>query len=201
MATHPLTWMADLALPKLTLLFNHILASEPVATAKLTPHAGRSIHVKWASDFHPPLPRFLTGGASTPWTPPDWLFVITPAGLLETQNLPVNDADSATTVTSAHIQAQAPTNGLVITVHLPDPLNLARQLMTGRRPEVNIEGDAALAEVAAWMMKHLRWDIEDDLARWLGSTPAELLRHLGEGLRQALARWRPSEGTRTGPQA
>lgn len=194
MATHPLTWMADLALPKLTLLFNHILASEPVATAKLMPHAGRSIHVKWVSDFRPPLPRFLTGDHGTgPWTPPDWAFTITPAGLLEAFAPAAPTGESATTVT--------PANGLVLTVHLPAPLTLARQLVTGQRPEVNIEGDAALAEVAAWMMKHLRWDIEDDLARWLGTAPSEVLRHLGEGLRQALARWRPQDGKRTGPMA
>src|SRR3989344_655343 len=56
------------------------------------------------------------------------------------------------------------------------------------------EAVAELAEVASWMMKNLRWDIQDDVARFLGNTPAELLRKVGEGIREALQRWRPGNG-------
>ena len=45
------------------------------------------------------------------------------------------------------------------------------------------------------MMKNLRWDIQDDVARFLGNTPAEALRKVGEGIREALQRWRPGNGS------
>ena len=71
---------------------------------------------------------------------------------------------------------------------------MARQLLTGQRPDVRIEGDAALAEVASWLMNHLRWDIQDDVARLLGNAPAEWLRTVGDAVRQTLQRWRPDPG-------
>ena len=99
--------------------------------------------------------------------------LITPAGLFELQEQPDQPA------------------GLVLTVSLPDPFTLARKAIRGERPDVSIEGDAALAEAASWLMNHLRWDVQDDVARWMGTVPAEMLRTLGESVRQGLARWRP----------
>lgn len=186
MALHPFSWIGALALPRLTLLLNHVLSSEPAATAKLQPHAGRTIDLRWTSDFTPPLPRLLNPvPEGSPWVPPPLRFVITPAGLLEA------------------VEAQAdtplpPADGLTLTVHLSAPLTLARQALRGERPDVQIEGDAALAEAASWLMKHLRWDIQDDVARLLGNAPAELLRNLGDGIRQALQRWRPGPDTHRG---
>ena len=75
---------------------------------------------------------------------------------------------------------------------------MARQALRGERPEVAIEGDAALAEVASWMMKNLRWDIQDDVARWMGTAPAEMLRTVGAGIKDSLQRWRPQSGQRPG---
>jgi ubiquinone biosynthesis protein UbiJ len=190
MASHPLSWIGQMALPKLTLLLNHIVSSEPIATAKLQAHAGRTIDIRWVSGFKLPVPTFLARlapSAGEPGAP--WRFVITPAGLFESSTLP-GGARAATDVT--------PANGLTVTVHLPDPLSLARQTLKGERPEVNIEGDAALAEVVSWLMKNLRWDVQDDVARWLGTAPAELLRSVGESLRAALARWRPQAGGQPG---
>ena len=190
MASHPLSWISQLALPKLTLLLNHIVSSEPVATAKLQAHAGRTIDLRWESSFKPPLPAFLTGGQNGAWQPAPWRFVITPAGLFEA----VEGAPGTTPVDTSG----TPSSGLIITVRLADPLTMARQALRGERPEVNIEGDAALAEVASWMMKNLRWDVQDDIARWLGNTPAELLRTVGESIKQSLQRWRPQPGSRPG---
>lgn len=190
MAPHPLSWIGQLALPRLTLLLNHIVSSEPVATAKLQAHTGRTIDIRWDSTFKPPLPAFLTGSQSGAWQPEPWRFVITPAGLFEAiENAPAT-VQADTNVT--------PPNGLIITVRLTDPLTMARQALRGERPEVNIEGDAALAEVASWMMKNLRWDVQDDVARWLGNTPAELLRTVGESIKQSLQRWRPQASSRPG---
>ena len=86
-----------------------------------------------------------------------------------------------------------PSDGLTLTIELSDPLTMARQLLTGQRPDVRIEGDAALAEVASWLMNHLRWDIQDDVARLLGNAPAEWLRTVGDAVRQTLQRWRSEE--------
>ena len=167
MASYPFSWIGQFALPRLTLLLNHIVSSEPVAMAKLQAHRGRVIDIRWVSSFIPAAP---------------WRFVITPAGLFEA-------CDASPT--------QAPAqNGLTITVHLPDPLTLAKQALSGKRPEVNIDGDAALAEVAAWMMKNLRWDVQDDVARVLGTAPAELLRTVGASISQGLQRWRPQAGVK-----
>ncbi len=190
MALHPLSWIGQLALPKLTLLLNHVVSSEPVATAKLQAHTGRTIDIRWDSSFSPRLPAFLSrGAAGAPWSPAPWRFVITPAGLFEALEAPPEGEQFDTNIT--------PANGLVITVRLADPLSMARQALRGERPEVSIEGDAALAEVASWMMKNLRWDVQDDVARWLGTAPAELLRNAGDGIRQALQRWRPQDGARS----
>lgn len=191
MAPHPLSWIGQFALPRLTLLLNHIVSSEPVATAKLQAHAGRTIDIRWDSSFSPALPGFLArmlpagGGQPSPWR-----FVITPAGLFEAVDAPGSPENTDTTVTSP--------NGLTLTVRLADPLTMARQALKGERPEVSIEGDAALAEVASWMMKNLRWDIQDDIARWMGTAPAEMLRTVGESIKQSLQRWRPPSGTRPG---
>lgn len=190
MPSLPFSWIGQLALPRLTLLLNHIVSSEPVAMAKLKPHAGRTVDIHWVLSFQPPLPGFLNKGATTGQAPAPWRFVITPAGLLEAVDAgAISPSESFATASNAGGNPDA--KGLSITVHLPDPLTLARLTLKGERPEVNIEGDAALAEVASWMMKNLRWDVQDDLARFLGTAPAELLRTVGNSIRQSLQRWRP----------
>jgi hypothetical protein len=135
MLSHPFTWLGPLVLPRLTLLLNHVVSSEPVASGKLQPHAGRTIDLQWTSTFSPPLPRFLLpADGSQGLLPPSMRFVITPAGLFE-----LVDAGEA---------LATPSDGLTLTIELSDPLTMARQLLTGQRPDVRIEGDAALAEVA-----------------------------------------------------
>lgn len=192
MASHPLSWIGQLALPKLTLLLNHIVSSEPVAMAKLQAHAGRTVDIRWVSPFSPQLPGFLSrAGFSTQEAPAPWRFVITPAGLFEAVEAPLAQANNSSATPG---NSSGAGGGLTITVHLPDPLTLARLALKGERPEVNIEGDAALAEVASWMMKNLRWDVQDDIARWLGTAPAELLRSVGASIKQSLQRWRPQNG-------
>ncbi len=182
MALNPFAWIGPLALPRLTLFLNHVVSSEPVAASKLQPFAGRTIDILWASSFAPSWPGLagrVAQPAANPWLPPPLRLVITPAGLFEA---------------ASEGGATPGVPGLTLTVQLPDPLSLMAKLVRGQRPEVSIEGDAALAEAASWLMKNLRWDLQDDLARWLGNTPAELVRHLGNGIRQSLQRWRPSSG-------
>ncbi|MDE2400565.1 MAG: hypothetical protein KGL90_02725 [Burkholderiales bacterium] len=184
MAFTPLSWIGPLALPRLALLLNHVVASEALAMAQLKPHSGQTIDLRWTSSFVPPLAAwFAPGSTSTDWAPTPVRLTITPAGLFEIEPL---------------TEAETPSAGLTLTVHLSAPWTLARRALMGERPEVSIEGDAALAEVASWLMKNLRWDLEDDLARWLGNTPSQMLSTVGTSVKQALQRWRPGPDAHAG---
>ncbi len=149
-----------------TLLFNHVLASEPVATGRLRPHAGRRLRVQLI-DWPELLPA-----------PPLLWFAITPAGLVEWQGASASSA-----------AAEAPVD-LDITLNAGNPAALLVQGLRGQRPAVTVAGDAALAADVSWVMDNLRWDVRDDLARAFGDLPAaELSRRasaLAAGLRSAV---------------
>ena len=185
MLKNPLTYAAPWAFDRLTLALNHVLSSEPVACAKLKPHSGQRLSVQWvpAPGVRPPewVGRLLS---LRDGLPPALNWSITPAGLLEWHDQP-------------HPDGVAPS--LTLTVTLDHPWQMAWQAMRGQRPDVKIEGDAQMAEVAAWLMKNLRWDLEDDLARALGAAPTELLRRTAESAREALGRgWDNLQSRRPG---
>jgi ubiquinone biosynthesis protein UbiJ len=81
---------------------------------------------------------------------------ITPAGLLD-----VDDS------------ADKPDLSLAITELSPS--TLVQQAMAGDKPAVRIEGDVQLAAEINWLSQHVRWDMEDDLARLIGDAPASML--------------------------
>ncbi|MBH2017119.1 MAG: hypothetical protein I8H88_11630 [Burkholderiales bacterium] len=186
MLPSPFQWLGPAALARLVLLMNHVVSSEPHAAARLRPHAGRPIDIRWSGVGPANLPPFVAQWLPDGLTPPPIRLLITPAGLFEAVDA-TGSPDGATTP-----------SGLTLTVDLGEPLGLLKRLARGERPDVQIEGDAALAEVASWLMKNLRWDLQDDVARWLGSTPAELLRKVGGGIREALQRWKPGAGPSSG---
>lgn len=186
MLPSPIQWLAPAVLARLVLLLNHVVASEPQASTRLKAHAGRVIDIRWATGTAGVLPAFLGRVFQGDANLPPIRLLITPAGLFE--------AVAEGSAPSAPVSAPAPSQGLTLTVQLGDPIDLLKRAARGERPEVNIEGDANLAEVASWMMQNLRWDIQDDVARFLGNTPAEVLRKVGEGVRDALQRWRPGSG-------
>lgn len=64
---------------------------------------------------------------------------------------------------------------LRLTLTDESPLALARAAFAGDKPAVRIEGDVLLAAEVNWLVDHVRWDIEDDLARLLGDAPARAL--------------------------
>lgn len=74
----------------------------------------------------------------------------------------------------------------------PDPAAAARARADAIADMTHISGDAGLAQVVAELAAQLRWDVEDDLARWFGDIAAARLvggaRALSAGLRQAAAR-------------
>lgn len=83
-------------------------------------------------------------------------FVATPAGLLD---LAPEDAAS----------------DLTLTVTEESPFGLARATLGGDKPPVQIVGDVQLAAEVNWLVDHLRWDVEDDLARLIGDVPAHAI--------------------------
>ena len=144
-----------------TLLANHVLAAEPVATERLRAHAGKRLHIElrgWPS-LLPALPA------------PN--FEVTPAGLLDWLGEP---------------GAEVPALRLV--VDAANPALLVARGLAGERPAVEVQGDGAFAADVSWLIDNLRWDVRDDLSRLVGPVAAEALgrvgRFLGDGLREAL---------------
>lgn len=151
----PIAALTDLVLPALTarfvLLANHVLASAPVAPARLKPHAGRLLQVE-VSGWRGPLPP-----------PPPLTLRITPAGLLE----------------AADESGEAAPADLRLCVDAGHPLDAARRLAGGELPPVQIEGDAVFASDVNWVVSNVRWDIAGDLERVMGPGLAEGLSQAG----------------------
>ena len=144
-----------------TLLANHVLTSEPVASERLRAHAGRCIqlHFDGWPRLLPPLPATA--------------FRVTPAGLVEWCGADVpTDAD------------------LRVSIDASNPALSMAQALVGERPKVDVSGDAALAADLNWLFDNLRWDVQDDLARLVGQAPArEIARVAGgvaSGMREAV---------------
>lgn len=99
--------------------------------------------------------------------------VATPAGLLDLGS-----------------SAQAP--DLSLTVAEDSPWALAQTALRGEKPPVRIAGDVQLAAEVQWLVDHVRWDLEEDLARIFGDAPAHamgsVLRRMGDAVRQFTAR-------------
>ena len=154
-------FVAVAALERATLLANHVLAQEELATQKLRNHAGRYIQLELRD-----LPALLP-------QPPALVFKVTPAGLMEWCGAqPTEKPDLRVRLDASNPAA-----------------NLAR-MVAGERPRVEVQGDAGLATDLNWLIDNLRWDVEDDLARLVGATPAHqiaaLARAFAGGLRTLL---------------
>jgi len=134
---------------RLTLWLNHVIASEDAAVQRLRPHAGRFIRLQ-LTGWPPLLPAL-----------PDLSFAVTPAGLLEWPATP------------------AATPDLLLTVDAANPARMVVEGLSGQRPPVAVVGDAALATDVSWLMDNLRWDVQDDLARFIGEAPAHQLAQIG----------------------
>ena len=55
------------------------------------------------------------------------------------------------------------------------PLDIATALLRGDKPSVRVEGDVQLAAEVNWLIDHVRWDAEEDLARLIGDASAHTL--------------------------
>lgn len=64
---------------------------------------------------------------------------------------------------------------LTLTVTEDSPFALAQAAFRGERPAVQIAGDVQLAAEVQWLVDHVRWDLEEDLARVFGDAPAHAI--------------------------
>jgi ubiquinone biosynthesis protein UbiJ len=149
--------LAPSVVERLTLVINHVLGSEAVATERLRPHAGRRIELQFSA-----WPGLLPA-------PPALVWRITPAGLLEWQGLqPEPGAD------------------LQVRLDAANPAALAARLLAGEPPPLQIDGDAQLAGDINWLSQNLRWDVAADLERLFGPAVAQQLHRAGQALGGAL---------------
>ena len=76
------------------------------------------------------------------------------------------------------------------------PFALARDVLQGDKPSICIDGDVQFAAEIQWLVDHVRWDVEEDLARIVGDTPAHWLANAGQRIAGALRQF-VSMGVRT----
>jgi ubiquinone biosynthesis accessory factor UbiJ len=78
-----------------------------------------------------------------------------------------------------------------LTVVLVDesPLAMAQVWMQGGKPKVRVEGDVQLAAELNWLADHVRWDLEEDMARVVGDAPAHWMSQAAGTMAQALQQW------------
>jgi ubiquinone biosynthesis protein UbiJ len=77
---------------------------------------------------------------------------------------------------------------LTLTLTEESPWALAQAALRGDKPAVRIAGDVQLAAEVQWLVDHVRWDLEEDLARVVGDAPAhaagQAARRMAQALRQ-----------------
>ena len=106
------------------------------------------------------------GPAWLPVLPPLGL-VVTPAGLFEWSE----SGDGA---------------DLRLTLRADDPARWLAVAAGNAKPDLAIDGDAALAADVSWLADNLRWDIEADLAEIVGPVAAHEMGRAGRALAGAL---------------
>ena len=117
--------------------------------------------------------------ARVQWRVYSMALVITPAGLL-------------------NLAPEAAVPDLRLEVTENSPFALAQTALRGDKPAIRIEGDVQLAAEINWLVDHVRWDVEEDLARVIGDAPAHTVAQVARRAAQALRRF---VGARMAPQA
>jgi ubiquinone biosynthesis protein UbiJ len=110
------------------------------------------------------------------WRHIHFKLLVTPAGLLDLAG-PEQPSD------------------LTLSVMEESPVALVQAALMGAKPAVRIEGDVQLAAEVNWLVDHVRWDVEEDLARILGDAPAHAL---GQAARRAVEALRQLAGRASG---
>ncbi|UCU98415.1 hypothetical protein [Acidovorax radicis] len=105
--------------------------------------------------------------ARVQWRAYSLALVVTPAGLF-------------------NVSPDTATPDLRLEVTQTSPFTLAQDVLRGDKPAIRIEGDVQLAAEINWLVDHVRWDVEDDLARVIGDAPAHTVAQLAGRAAQAL---------------
>lgn len=168
--------LSSAAVERATLFVNHVLSAEPVACERLKAHAGRVLDLQ------------LRGWPSLLPACPPLRFEVTPAGLLDWLG------------EQPGVEAS-----LVIGIDASNPAALAARAVAGQRPDVDLQGDAALAADVNWLIDNVRWDVRDDLQRLVGPAAAEQIGRVGSavtrGVHEVLRRVSTQAARRAGPGA
>ncbi|MDP3227372.1 MAG: hypothetical protein Q8N13_05290 [Acidovorax sp.] len=117
--------------------------------------------------------------ARVQWRAYSMALVITPAGLF-------------------NLASEGAAPDLQLEVTETSPLTLAQVALRGDKPSIRIEGDVQLAAEINWLVDHVRWDVEEDLARVIGDAPAHTVAQVASRAAQAL---RQFVGARVAPAA
>ena len=99
--------------------------------------------------------------------------VATPAGLLD-------------------LASQTAAPDLTLTITDESPFTLGQAALRGEKPPVRIEGDVQFAAEVNWLVDHVRWDLEEDLARIVGDAPAHAIGQAARTMADALRRFLPA---------
>ena len=75
---------------------------------------------------------------------------------------------------------------LTLAVADESPFVLAQTALRGEKPAIRIAGDVQLAAEINWLVDHVRWDVEEDLARVIGDVPAHTLAQVAQRAAQSL---------------
>jgi ubiquinone biosynthesis protein UbiJ len=90
---------------------------------------------------------------------------------------------------------------LRLTATQDSPLEIMSTLARGEKPKVRIEGDVQLAAEINWLIDHVRWDAEEDLARLIGDAPAHTLAQAARKALEALRSFVAQRGSSVGAAA
>jgi ubiquinone biosynthesis protein UbiJ len=112
--------------------------------------------------------------------PIPWRLLVTPAGLFNVA------PEGAAPDCSLHVTEAS-------------PLALASVALRGDKPAIRIEGDVQLAAEINWLVDHVRWDLEEDLARLMGDAPAHTLAQVARKAAQALRQFVGTRGVCIAP--
>lgn len=90
--------------------------------------------------------------------------------------------------------ADQPVDAQQADLHIALAADALRDAIARRTPlrlsAAQVRGDAELAQTVSWLMAHVRWDAEDDLARLIGDIPAHRVARGGQAvLTQGKQRW------------
>ena len=147
-----------------TQALNHLLRQQQWAAERLKPFAGRSVEFRLT-----PLP--------------DLRLVITAEGLLEKAHA-TSDA-SAAGKASNDAATDHPAADLTVTLKptaLPHFLRRDEEGLRALLREVELTGQADLAQVVQGLFRELKWDVEEDLSRVVGDVVAHRMAETGRSL-------------------